>query len=224
MRRGNAGRSTTLLLAVLLTGLAGCQKPEETQAAAKDGRKNPPICQWDEDCFKEGFVCNDARCVKGTRTPEQKAAIQALRDKMKAKEEAEAEARRPPGPDEGRLWFRVCPFYRKTPQAVAEITATHKETGKVFTLRLEELLRMDELRSEFAFPKVPIGEYDVVADYGIRDGAGREMVRLKCDKKAKPCRDGEVREVTVVPIDQEPPPKADAEGKTIKRPCDWIAQ
>ncbi len=232
MRRGFAGGRRQLIAGILsLAGaLAGC-KPEGGADGKKtegDTIKNPAICHWDEDCIKPGTICQDGRCDVGTRTPEQKAAIQALRDKQKAKAEAEAEKNRPPGPNEGRLWFRVCPFYKKTPFAVAEITATNKASGQQFKMRLEEVLRMDELRSEFAFPKVPIGDYEVVADYGIRDGAGdkagAQMVRLKCDKKAKPCRDGLIREVTVVPVDQEPPEKKDAKGATIKRPCDWIAE
>jgi hypothetical protein len=223
-----------LLLALGVGGLSACDKAaeggSETKAADQDKAKAPTFCHWDEDCaVKPGFICNDGRCEKGERTAEQKAAIQALRDKMKAEEEAKAqakaEAERPPGPNEGRLWIRVCPFFKRTAEAVAEITATNKSTGQKYSLHLESVTQPGEIRSEFAFPKVPVGDYDVVADYGIRvTSTQNQVARLKCDKKAKPCREGTIREISVVPIAQEPAPKVGKDGQPEHRPCDWIAE
>lgn len=221
---------TRLVLALtLIFALPACEKSTDKTAAGKDAPPSAPVpasCQWDEDCANPKYICMYEKCVKGERSEEAKKAIEAQRKADAEKARLKAEADRPPGPGEGRLMVRICPFVRKTGQFTSKVTAKSKATGQETTLLLEELLRPDQVQSEFLFRKLPVGEYEVTADYGVKVGQQRDVVQLKCDKKAKqPCaKDKLTRLMTVVPVDQEPAPKIGENGKPEKKPCDWVAE
>lgn len=223
-----AGLGFGMLLALLS---AGCDKGGGKDAAGKAGDKPAEVaaggpCTWDEDCKSEKLICMYEKCVKGERTPEAKAMIALQRKADEEKAKAKAEADRPPGPNEGRLLVRVCPFVKKTGQFTARVTAKSKATGQETTLQLEDLIEFNAVQSEFLFRKLPVGDYEVKADYGVKVGAQRDVVALKCDKKGKqPCaKDGLTRLMSVVPVAAEPPRKLDENGKPEKKPCDWTAE
>ena len=214
---------------MLVSALLACQKPADKGAAGKDAPPSAPVpasCQWDEDCANAKYICMYEKCVKGERTEEARKAIAAQRKADEEKARLKAEVDRPPGPGEGRLMVRVCPFVKRTGQFTAQVTARNKATGQATVLTLEDLLRPDQVQSEFLFRKLPVGDYEVTVDYGVKVGTKRDVVQLACDKKAKqPCaKDKLTRLMTVVPVDQEPPPKLGENGKPEKKPCDWVAE
>lgn len=234
-RLPHAGTAARLqgLVAVMLLGVAGlvaCQKADDKAAAKAPEAPVPSSCTWDEDCKSEKLICMYDKCVKGERTPEAKKAIEAQRkaDEEKARQKAEEE--RPPGPNEGRLLVRVCPFVKKTGQLTARVYAKNKATGETKTLQIEDVLPSGALQSEFAYRKLPVGDYEVTVDYGVKVGDRRDVVTLKCDRREadarkQPCaKDGLTRLMTVVPVAAEPPPKIDENGKPEKKPCDWFAE
>ena len=75
----------------------------------------------------------------------------------------------------------------------------------------------DTTQSEFTFYSLPLGKYEVYANYGVQVNGQFDTHRLKCDPKAKkrPCENEQLRVVEVVlPKDM----------KTEKLECDWIAE
>ena len=222
-----------LALVALSLALVACEKSGGPGGPGGPGGKDtppsapvPPSCTWDEDCKNPKYICMYEKCVKGERTVEAKAAIAEQRKADAEKALAKAEADRPPGPGEGRLMVRICPFVRKTGQFTARVNAKSKATGMVTTLQLEDLIEFGKVQSEFLFRKLPLGEYEVTADYGVKVGAQRDVVTLMCDKKARqPCaKDKSTRSMKVVPLLEEPAPKLDENGKPERKPCDWIAE
>ena len=214
------GAVAALLLA------AGCDKPASKVGGKSAEPAAPASCAWDEDCQNAKYICMYEKCVKGERTPEAKAAIASQRKADAEKALLKAEADRPPGVGEGRLMVRICPFVKKTGQFTARVTAKSKATGMETVLQPEDLMEFGGIQSEFLFRKLPLGEYEVKADYGVKVGAVRDVVALKCDKKGRqPCaKDGLTRLMTVVPLAQELPPKIDENGKPERKPCDWTAE
>ncbi len=221
-------------LAIAAGSLTGCQKTETGKAGDKAAVKPaesplPPSCAWDEDCKNPLYICMYDKCVKGERSEESKKAIAEQRQADAEKARLKAEDERPPGPGEGRLATRICPFVKKTGQLTARIYAKNKASGQVSTLQLEDILPSGAIQSEFVYRKLPLGDYEVTVDYGVKVGDRRDVVTLKCDKRdyktRQPClKDGLTRTMTVVPPDQEPAPKLDENGKTEKKPCDWFAE
>lgn len=230
LRRIGHAATARLPLAGLLVlaglALAGCEKPASKDADKKAEAPAPSSCAWDEDCKSDKHICMYEKCVKGERTPEAKAAIALQRKADEEKAKAKAEADRPPNASEGKLMVRICPFVKKTGQFTARVTAKSKATGVETALQLEDLMEFGGIQSEFLFRKLPLGDYELKADYGVKVGATRDVVALKCDKKGKqPCaKDGLTRLMTVVPVGQEPPPKIDENGKPERKPCDWTAE
>lgn len=226
----NTARLAGPVLALSFFG--ACEKPSGAPSTGSEAKAAlaaaPASCAWDEDCKSDKLICMYEKCVKGERTPEAKAAIAAQRKADEEKAKAKAEADRPPGPGEGKLTVRICPFVKKTGQFTAQVTAKNKATGQSTALTLEDLIDFGAYQSEFVLRKLPVGDYEVTADYGVKVGAKRDVVPLSCDKSKngrQPCaKDGVTRLMSVVPIGQEPPPKVDKDGKVEKKPCDWTAQ
>jgi hypothetical protein len=215
-------------LAMWLCLAPACQKPGNDSAADKAASAPPPSmpasCAWDEECKDARYICAFGKCQVGKRTPDEVAFLEAERKRQAEEAVKKAEEERPPGPNEGRLLIRICSFVRKTGQFTGHITAVGAD-GKTHTLEMEKVLEPGQIKSEFAFRRLPVGEYDVRVDYGVRVLDKRDVTQLKCDKKAKPCsKDGFVRKMTVVPVAQEVPPKIGEDGKPEKKPCDFQAE
>ena len=204
---------------VLALSLVGCN--DKAQSKFDKFKTAPADCKTDEDCAK-GFICTDKKCLTGERSAAE------LAEKRKAKQQAEQAKLAKKfeiKPGEGRLKVRICPGFKNTPEALGTIIAIHQETKKKHFLHLARETKEFYWETEFIFPSLPLGTYDVTADYGIQKGGRPDVVRLKCDKKAKPCRDENIREMTVVlPKDEPPPPKPKEPGKKAYKPCDWTAE
>ncbi|MSP70789.1 MAG: hypothetical protein EXR76_01115 [Myxococcales bacterium] len=228
MRNVLAGRALVALAMTLgALAMAGCKESSPTEATKAESAPIllPPTCAQDEDCKHPKYVCMYERCLKGQRTEAEKLAMEDQRRADAEKAKVQAEADRPPGPGEGRLKVRICPFVRRTGQTTSLIVAKNLATGLETSMKIEDEMPFNDVRSEFTFKKLPLGEYEVRADYGVRVGDKRDVIILNCDKKAKPCVAGTIRKITVVPVDQEVAPKIDKEtGKPEKRACDWVAE
>lgn len=209
----------TPLIVVTLTALTalGCQK------TADDGKSRfleAATCETDETCA-DGYICTEGRCKEGKRSAEEIAAKKAA----DAKEKAEAEAaKNRPKDGEGRLIVRICPGFKNTPEAIGTLIATHQETKSRQLLHMA--MEAPELgwQMEFTFRSLPLGTYDVTADYGIQKGGVPDVVRLECDPKAKPCRDKTIREMTVVLPKDEAPRKKNDKGEIELKACDFVAE
>lgn len=180
----------------------------------------PAPCETDKECA-DGFICQEKKCTKGERTAQELAARRAEEAKKKAEAEAKKRAVKP---GEGRLTVRICPGFKNTPESIGTIIAIHQETKarKILHMAMEA----PELgwQMEFTFPSLPLGTYDVTTDYGIQKGGVPDVVRLKCDPKAKPCREETIREMTVVLPENEPPREKNEKGEPKLKDCDFIAE
>lgn len=210
-------------LAVALVSPLACKdKPQAEQNPL--WKQAPAPCSTDKDCA-EGFICKNEKCAPGERTPEEQAALKKKEAEAAAKAAAAAKG---PKPGEGSLTVRICPGFKNTMEAIGTITAKHQETGKEHYLHLAMVVPEMGWQSEFTFPSLPPGKYDVTATYGIQSRGRAEVVKLECDPKARPCRDGFVREFEVAaaqPGSTPEPAKADDSdaGRKLK-PCDWVAE
>lgn len=213
---------TAPILALLVLALVGCQQ-ERGGDAKKRILGTPAKCETDKQCA-DGFICKEGRCNAGERTAEEKAAMAAAEAKKRAEEEA---AKNRPKDGEGRLIVRICPGFKNTPESIGTIIATHQETKKRHLLHMA--MEAPELgwQMEFTFRSLPLGTYDVTADYGIQKGGVPDVVRLGCDKKdpkARPCREDTIREMTVVLPENEPPREKNEKGEDKLKDCDFIAE
>lgn len=205
------------LLLASLVALVACEgnKPDANKFITAAS------CDDDKGCA-EGFICQEGKCQKGQRSPEEIAA--AKKAELEAKQKALA-ARRETKPGEGRLSVRICPFFKNTMESIGTIKAIHQETGKIHYLDMA--MEADELgyQDVFTFYSLPLGKYDVEASYGIQVKGVPETHPLKCDEKIrKKCRNEMIREVEVVLPENEPPVEKDKEGKPIKQACDFSAE
>lgn len=209
------------LLALALGGLAACDstpKPAYAPPTAK--------CATDGDCAK-GFICEgegDARrCNKGERSA---AHIAEAQKKALAEKEAKAAAAKAVKPGEGRLYVRLCPGYNNTPESIGSVVAVHTETKARHILNLALALPEGGWETEFAFPSVPLGTYEVTANYGIQVRGQPDTHPLLCDEKVrKTCeQDGKVRKIEVVLPENEAPREKDKDGTFKRRPCDFSAE
>lgn len=207
-----------LAVPCLLLALVGCEKSGEDARSKILGAPAP--CETDKACA-DGFICQDNKCQKGARSAEEIKAQKAAEAKKKAEEKA---AERAVKPGEGRLTVRICPGFKNTPESIGTIIAVNQETGKRHILHMA--METPELgwQMEFTFPSLPLGTYDVTADYGIQKGGVPDVVKLKCDPKAQPCRDELVREMTVVLPENEPPREKNEKGEPKLKACDFIAE
>lgn len=213
------------VLALAAFALGGCDKGDGGKKAPDPRWVTAAKCKADKDCA-EGFVCNgeDGKrtCQKGERTAAEKAAAKKAEDEARVKAQA---ARQTPDAGEGRLFVRICPFFKNTPESIGTITATNQATKKTTQLHMALETPDQGYRDEFFFRSLPPGKYDVTATYGIQKGGKPNVAQLKCDLKTRlPCKDELVREIEVVLPASEPPVEKDDKGKVVKRPCDFIAE
>ena len=180
----------------------------------------PAACTTDQDCAK-GFICSEKVCTKGERSATELAAQRKAKADEKAKKAA---AKLVVKPGEGRMRIRLCPGFKNTPESIGTVVAVHQTTKKKNFLHLARETPDLGWRVEFLFPSLPLGVYDVTADYGIQKNGRADVVKLKCDPKAKGCRDETIREITVVLPKDETAPELDEKGKPKPRPCDWVAE
>lgn len=226
---------TLATLCLTLGGLWGCQ------SKSGEDKKNailsaPAACETDKDCA-DGFICTEKKCLKGQRSAEELAAERAKKAKEKA---AAAAKKKETKPGEGRLTVRICPGFKNTPEAIGTIVAVHQETKKRKVLHMATEAPELGWQMEFTFYSLPLGTYDVTANYGIQKGGVPDTVWLKCDKKAKPCREEpiafvggratehesvvEVREIEVVLPENEPPREKNDKGEPKLKACDFVAE
>jgi hypothetical protein len=207
-----------VLGAIALVGLVACGGGNEEPPAWKQIKKAK--CETDKDCAS-GHICKEGRCAKGERTKEELAAAAAEKQKK------QAEARKPKGPKpgEGQMRVRICPFFKNTMEAIGTIIATHQETKKKHYIHLARVTPELGFQDVFVFESLPLGTYEVDANYGIQVRGQPEVSELKCHEKVqkKACLEGKTRliEVTADPL---PPAETDKEGKALPFPCDFIAE
>lgn len=211
------------LIFALLALALGCQSPEGGDARSRLLGAAPAKCETDQQCG-DGFTCQDNRCLPGERSATERAALQAAEAK-KAADEAALKAK--PKEGEGRLIVRICPGFKNTPEAIGTLIATHQETKQRHLLHMAMEAPDLGWQMEFTFRSLPLGVYDVTADYGIQKGGVPDVVRLPCDKKApkaRPCREDTIREMTVVPPEKEAPREKNEKGEDKLKDCDFIAE
>ena len=178
-------------------------------------------CETDKNCGK-GFVCTELKCVKGERTEAEKLAQEKAEEKIRMDAIA---AKKVVKPGEGRLYVRICPVFKNTPEALGTITAKNQKTKKETFLHLAMVVPDGQWQDVFTFHSLPLGTYDVSVTYGIQSRGRPDVVKIKCDPKAKPCRDEFVREIEVVLPKDEAPVKIDkTTKKVIKIKCDFQAE
>ena len=102
--------------------------------------------------------------------------------------------------------------------------AVHQETKKRHPLHLALETPEGGWKTEYRYTSLPLGKYDVTANYGVNVRGKVEVVKLKCDKKAKPCRDETIREMEVVLPTNEPAREIGTDGKPKFKACDWVAE
>jgi len=196
----------------------GCSGSGEQDEPA--WKKDPVPCTDDGACAK-GFICKDKICQPGERSKTELAA----REKAKAAAAKKSEKPKAPKPGEGRLRARICPGFKRTPEAIGTIIAVNQKTKKRHLLHLAMEVAEGGIGSEFTFPSLPLGMYDVTASYGVQiKHQAPETVVLKCHEKAKPCREETIREIEVIPPEKEPPVKLTDAGLPRKKACDWWAE
>ena len=208
------------VVAMVATALvAGCSKKKEEEKPY--WAKKPARCQTDKNCA-DGFICEKEACVEGQRSPEELAR---RKSEERAKREKRKAAKNITKPGEGVLKVRICPGFKHTSNSIGTLIATHQETKKEHRLHLAHVVPEGDWHSEFKFPSLPLGKYDVKANYGILNPSGRaEVVDLMCDRKAKPCRDEKIREMSPVLPENMPPPKLNKKGEPKLIPCDFLAE
>ena len=205
------------IMAVALFGLGCDGKKEDPYAKFKTA---PAPCETDSNCIK-GFICKDKKCTKGERS----AAELAEKAKTEAEAKKKAAAKKNAvKPGEGRLYVRLCPGFKNTPSAIGTVMAVHQETKKRHPLHLALLTPEGGWKTEYRYPSLPLGKYDVTANYGVNVRGKVEVVNLKCDPKAKPCRDKTIREMEVVLPADEPAREKGPDGKPKFKACDWVAE
>lgn len=214
------GASPWAALSLLfVVGGVGCEKKEPPPPPAAK-------CQTDKDCA-QGFICTgdaeDLRCQKGERSA---AEIAEAQKKVLAEKQAKAEAAKAVKPGEGRLYVRLCPGFTNTIESIATVVAVHQETQSRHILNLALEIPEGGWETEFAFPSLPLGTYDVSVTYGIQVKGRPDTHPLLCDEKVrKNCKeDGKVREIAVVLPEDEPEREKKEDGSFKRRPCDFSAE
>lgn len=177
-------------------------------------------CEKDSDCIK-GFICKEKKCLKGKRTAAEKAAERKAKADARRKK---AEARKQVKPGEGRLHVRLCPAFKNTPESIGTIVAVNQKTKERHMVHLATETPDLGYQSVFTFYSLPLGKYDVSCSYGIQVRGIPDVQKMKCDKKAKPCREELIREMEVVLPENEPKPEMDDKGKVKMKPCDFQAE
>jgi len=210
---------TLATLCLTLGGLWGCESKsgEDTRNKILSA---PAACETDKDCA-DGFICTEKTCQKGERSAAEKKAERDAKAKAKAEAAAKKTATKP---GEGRLIVRICPGFKNTPEAIGTIVAVHQETKARKVLHMATEAPELGWQMEFTFHSLPLGTYDVTANYGIQKNGVPDTVWLNCDKKAKPCREETTREMTVVLPENEPPRAKNDKGEPKLKACDFVAE
>lgn len=174
-------------------------------------------CKSDEDCLG-GWICEEMFCTPGQRNASELAAKKdALKKAREEKKKALEAEKTKTKPGEGRISFKICPFFRNVNGSVGSIIATHVKTQERKIISLQMETEKNDERSEFTFYSLPLGQYEVYANYGIQVDGKFDTHRLKCDPKAnqRACKGDELRVVEVVAPDQ-------ISKESLE--CDWIAE
>lgn len=186
-------------------------------------------CKTDDTCA-EGFICKDGTCAKGERSKADLAKKAAEEAAEVAKKAAEKTATKP---GDTRLEVRICPVFKNTPEATGTIKAKHVESGEEHLIHMALAVKEGGWQDVFTYYSVKPGKYEVTASYGINTRGHIETVLLKCHdkiiKNKKLCKDGVIRLVDAVPLDQIPPRETKKDEKTgemeeVKIECDWIVE
>lgn len=210
-----------LFAALALAALGACNT-----AAVEPPPPPAAKCSVDKDCAK-GFICEgeaDARrCAKGERSA---AEIAASQKKALAEKQAKLAAAKAVKPGEGRLYVRLCPGYSNTIESIGTVIAVHQETKARHILNLGLEVPEGGWETEFAYPSLPLGKYDVEAHYGIQVKGRPDTHQLLCDEKVrKDCKnEGKTREITVILPTEEAPREMEKDGTLKRRPCDFSAE
>ncbi len=213
-------RALTLgLIALFTLPLLACDGPS-SQDRLNSAIFDAADCEKDNDCIK-GFICKEKKCQKGKRSAAEKAANRKAKANAKRKKE---QARKMVKPGEGRLHVRLCPAFKNTPESIGTIVAVNQETKARHMVHLATETPDLGYQSVFSFYSLPLGKYDVTCSYGIQVRGIPDVQKMKCDKKAKPCRDELVREMEVVLPANEPKPELNDKGKVKMKPCDFQAE
>lgn len=202
-------RVALLSLSLCALILSGCSDDKKKRRGGS--------CKADEDCLG-GWICEEQFCTPGERSASELAAKkEALKQAREAKKKALEAEKTKTKPGQGRVSFKICPYFRNVSSSVGSIIATHTQTKERSIISLQMETEKNAQRSEFTFHSLPLGTYEVYANYGIQVDGKFDTHRLKCDPKGtkRACKGDEVRVVEVVPPDQQP--KAPLE-------CDWIAE
>ncbi len=206
-----------LSLAVLLIGLclafSACNSKKEK---ARGGS-----CKADSDCIA-GWICEENFCVQGQRSAAEIAAKKEAKRKAKEEKRKAKEAKkRQTKAGEGRLHARICPFFKNTDDAVATLVAVNKETKRRHLKSLHLEVNTGSVKDLFTFYSLPVGEYEVTAQYGVQVNGVFDTHNLSCDPKStdRGCKAGTKRIVKV-----ELAKTTLEEDLKKKYPCDWIAE
>jgi hypothetical protein len=190
---------------------------------ATKGYKPPAAkCASDDGCGK-GFICTDGLCAKGERSAKELADRKKAKFAAAKKKRADADKVKP---GEGRLWVRICPGYQNTPESMGSIQAINVKTKKRHLMHLALTVPDGGWETEFKFPSVPLGTYEVQATYGIQVKGKADVHKLSCHEKVdkKLCVEEITRLIEVVAPDQEPERVKEKDGTFKRRACDFIAE
>jgi|LauGreDrversion4_2_1035121.scaffolds.fasta_scaffold83901_2 hypothetical protein len=202
--------ATLTLSALLCALLSGCNSEKKKVRGGS--------CKVDDDCA-DGWICDPERfCTPGQRDASELAAREraALEERERQRKEREAE-RNETQRGEGRLSVKICPFFKNVSDSVGSVIAVHTETKRRHILSLQMETAKGNSRSEFTFPSLPLGKYELTANYGIQVNGVFDTHPLKCDPKGtrRACVNDGTRVVEVVLPDQEP---------KVELECDWVAE
>ena len=186
-------------------------------SAEKEKKVRGASCKTDEDCISK-WICEEEFCVRGKRSEQELAKKAALEDKKQQEAKEEIRKRKESTkPGEGKMYVKLCPFFRNTDIAVGTVYAVNQTSKQKYMLQMHLETPKNIEQSEFTFFSLPLGKYDVYLEYGIESQGRFDTSKMKCDPKNKGvCKDGYIREIEVVLPENE---------KQVKeRECDWIAQ
>ena len=198
-----------LILSLSILILSACS---DTKKKRRGGS-----CKSDEDCLG-GWICEEQFCTPGERSAAELAdKKEALKKAREAKKKALEAEKTKTKPGQGRVSFKICPYFRNVSGSVGSIIATHTETKERAIISLQMETEKNMQRDEFTFYSLPLGRYEVIANYGVQVDGKFDTHRLKCDPKGtkRACKGDEVRIVEVVTPDKMSKDSLE---------CDWTAE
>ena len=209
-------RSKQLLFTLILglcMALSACNSKKEKVRGGS--------CKTDGDCIA-GWICEENFCIQGKRNAAEIAAQKEAKRKAKeAKRKAKEAKKRQAKAGEGRLHARICPFFKNTDDAVATLVAVNRETKRRHLKSLHLEVNNGSVKDLFTFYSLPLGEYEVTAQYGVQVNGVFDTHELSCDPKSTD-RDCEAKTKRIVKVELA---KTTLEEDLKKKyPCDWIAE